>query len=98
LRVEMWRQPYACARTIVADDLAADEFFGDCARVFDVDRNRAAAPRRVSRTRHRKARRFRQLDQVVRLPDALRANLFDADLVDDVIATARGVERGDGGR
>src|SRR5205085_7796536 len=94
----MWRQTYACAGTIVADDLAADEFFGDCARVFDVDRDRAAAPRRVFRTRDLKARRFRQLDQVVRLPDALRANLFDADLVDDLIATACGVERGDGGR
>ena len=58
----------------------------------------AAALLRIARRVHAKPGRVRQFDQALRLPHRFRADRGDADLVDDLVAGARAVERGNVGR
>src|SRR2546423_2423917 len=98
LRVEVGRDAYACAGAVVNDYLAAYEFARDGGRVLDRDGYRAAPLRGVARACYTEARLLGQSDERLRLSDALGANPFDADLVDDFVAGLCGVERGDCGR
>src|SRR5437764_14073289 len=98
LRVEVRRDAYACAGAVVNDYLSAYEFARDGGRVLGGDGYRAASLRGVARACDAEARLLGQRDERLRLPHALGANLFDADLVDDFVTGLGGVERGDGGR
>src|SRR5687767_5846147 len=79
--VEVGRDAYAGAGAVVDDDFAADQLARDGGRVVGGDRDGAAAPRGVARARHAQAGLLAQLDEPLRLPDALLANSFDAYLV-----------------
>src|ERR1051325_4892437 len=98
LRVEVRRDAYARARSVVNYDLAADEFARDGGRVLDGDCDCAAAPLGLAWARDAEARLLGERDEELSLPHALLAYRRDPDLVDNLVARLGGVERGHGGR
>src|SRR4029077_4053748 len=80
-------------RTEVADDLALAELLVHGLELRRADRDRANAARGVARAADLEAGLVTEIDQQLRLPDRVLADPFDADLLDQVVARSRCVER-----
>ena len=87
--------PDSGARPEVAEDLPLRELLVDGREVVHVHRDRAAAALVRTRARDPEAGGFRQPDQQVGLAERVGADPLDADLLDQVVAGRRRVERRD---
>src|SRR5579863_807680 len=92
-RVEMRRNTDAGARAIVDDDIAGSECGGDRVARRDVEGHRAAAVGHVARPRDPDPGRVSERYQILRLAHRLGSNCRHPDLVHDLVAGPRRVER-----
>ena len=77
----------------VADDLPLAELLVHGLELRRAHRDRAAAARSIARAADLEAGLVGEVDQQLRLPDRVLADPLDADLLDQVVARGRRVER-----
>src|SRR6476469_7100529 len=92
VRIEVWSYPDARARSKIHDDALREEQLGDFVGIRHVERNRSAAPRGVTWCHYAVAARVSQIDQALRLPNALLANPRDPCLSNELRSLGRGEE------
>src|SRR5579884_3832196 len=93
-RVEVRGDANAGAGAVVGQDVAAGQLLRDLFAVWDIHHHDAAARLRITARAHREARLIGQIDEPLRLAKRFGADGFDADLVDDLVAGTRRVQRG----
>src|ERR1051326_5643409 len=96
-RVKMWRDADSGARTVIHQEIAAQQFASDVLGLRNVQRHRTTALGPIARRVDAEPSLVRELDQTNRLAERFCADVLHADLVDDFITRSRGVERGNRG-
>src|SRR5262245_58661400 len=76
--VKVWRHTDARVRPVVHDHVIREQRLRDAVGMWNVERNRASAPRRVARGSHLVTARIGKLDETRCLPHTLFTNCLDA--------------------
>src|SRR3989442_6433428 len=92
--VVMRPEPQSRIGPEVAEDLALVELLVHGLELGRAHRHGAAAARRIARAADLEAGLVEQVDQELRLPDRVLTYAIDADLLDQVVAGSRRIERG----
>src|SRR2546428_5848486 len=96
-RIEMRSDADARARSVIYQEIAAQQLPGDLLRVGDIQGHGPSALLRIPRGLDAESGLVRELDQPLRLAEGFGADSSHADLVDDLVSGLCGVQGGNRG-